>query len=600
MKKKYIRNFSIIAHIDHGKSTLSDRIIEICTGIKINKKNSRILDSMEIEKERGITIKSQSVSLKYKLNNKKYKLNLIDTPGHIDFNNEVSRSLYICDGALLLIDATKGIQSQTITNYNIAKKLNIKIIPIINKIDILYNDIKNIKNQIKNILKIKKKKIIFCSSKKGIGIKNIIIKIINNIPYPKGNKNLPLQAIIIDSYFDNYLGIFLLIKIINGNIKKNDIIKIINFNKKNYRIKTIHIYIPKKKNINKLYCGEIGWISCNIKITKYFNPIGKIITNYKNKDLIKISKFKKIKPQVYASIYPENNKNFLYFKKSIEKLSLNDYSFTFKPENSYLLGNGFRCGFLGILHIEIIKERLEKEYNLNIIITSPMILYKIVTKKNKILYIENPNKLPLKNEIKEIHESISICKIITPQIYCGKIINLCINKRGKQKKILYYNNNNVYLKYEIPTYEIITNFSNIIKSISKGYASFQYKFKKYKKSNIELLEFLINNNKIEGFSILIYKKNIKKYSINIINIIKKNLQRQQFEIKIQSKCNNKIIFSSTIKSFRKNVISKCYGGDITRKKKLLKKQKKGKKKLKKIGNIIIPSKIYFEALKKKF
>ncbi len=599
MNKKYIRNFSIIAHIDHGKSTLSDRIIEICTGKKISKKNSRILDSMEIEKEKGITIKSQSVLLKYKFKKKIYKLNLIDTPGHIDFNNEVSRSLYICDGALLLIDSIKGIQSQTITNYKIAKKLNIKIIPIINKIDLLYNDIKNIKNQIKNIFKIKKKKIILCSSKKGIGIKNIILKIIKNIPYPKGSINLPLQAIIIDSYFDKYLGIFFLIKVINGNIKKNDIIKIINLDNKKYYIKTIHIYIPKKKNINILYCGEIGWVSCNIKIIKYFNPIGKVITDYKNNNLIKISNFKKTKPQLYASIYPENNKNFLYFKKSIEKLSLNDYSFVFKQENSYLLGNGFRCGFLGILHVEIIKERLKKEYNLNIIITSPSIIYKIITKKKKILYIENPNKLPPKNEIKEIQEQISICKIITPQIYCGKIINLCINKRGIQKKIIYFNNNNVYLKYELPTNEIITNFSNIIKSISQGYASFQYKFKKYRKSNIELIEFLINNNKLEGFSILIHKNKIKKYSENIINTIKKNLNKQQFEIKIQSKCNNKIISSCIIKSFRKNVISKCYGGDVTRKKKLLEKQKKGKKKLKKIGNILISSKIYFETIKKK-
>ncbi len=597
--KKYIRNFSIIAHIDHGKSTLSNKIIEICTKKKKNKKKIKILDSMEVEKERGITIKLQSVSLNYKLNNKIYKLNLIDTPGHIDFNNEVIRSLHICEGALLLIDATKGIQAQTIANYNIAKKLNIKIIIIINKIDLLYKDINNIKNQIKNILKIKKKNIILCSAKKKIGIKKIILNIIKYIPYPKVNKKLPLKAIIIDSYFDKYLGVFFLIKIINGKIKINDIIKIINFNNKKYNVKIIYIYTPKKKIINNLYCGEIGWISCNIKNKKYFNPIGKTIINYKNNNLKEIPKFKKTKSKIYASLYPENNKNFIYFKKSIEKLSLNDYSFTFKPENSYLLGNGFRCGFLGILHIEIIKERLKKEYNLNIIITSPNVIYKVITKKKKILYIENPNKLPLKNNIKEIQEPISICNIITPQIFLSKIIKLCLNKRGVQKKILYYNNN-VYLKYELPTYEIITNFNNIIKSISQGYASFEYKFKKYKKSNINLLEILINNNKLEGFSVLLNKKDIKKYSENIINILKNNIKKQQFEIKIQSKCNNKIISSSTIKSFRKNVISKCYGGDITRKKKLLNKQKKGKKKLKKRGNILISPKIYFKILKIKF
>ncbi len=592
---KYIRNFSIIAHIDHGKSTLSDRIIEICTGIKINKKKERILDNMDIEKEKGITIKAQTVCLKYKYKNKNYKLNLIDTPGHIDFNYEVSKSLYCCEGALLLIDSTKGIQAQTITNYNIAKKLDIKILIIINKIDLLYKDIEYIKKQIKNILKINNKEIILCSAKTGYGVKKIIHNIIKYIPYPKDKTNMLLKSIIIDSYFNNYLGIFLLIKVINGIISNNDIIKIIN-NKNNYKIKTIHIYTPKKKNKKKLLCGEVGWISCNIKKINNFNPIGKTIIKYNDNISKELPSFKKIKPQIYVSLYPKNNKDFMNLKKSLEKLSLNDSSFIFKLENSSILGNGFRCGFLGILHLEIIKERLIREYNINIIITFPTVMYKIYTKKNIYIYIENPNKLPKKNEIKYIKEPISICNIITPLKYLGKIIKLCINKRGIQKEII-YTNNYIYLKFELPISEIITNFNNQIKSISQGYASYEYNFLKYKKSDINLLEILINNNKIKNFSILIHKNNIKKYSNKIINIIKKNLKRQQFEIKIQALCNNKIIYTSIIKSLRKNVTSKCYGGDISRKKKLLEKQKKGKKKMKKIGNILISDKIFFKILK---
>ncbi len=593
--QKYIRNFSIIAHVDHGKSTLSDRIIELCTGKKIEKKKERILDSMELEKEKGITIKSQSVCLNYIYKNKKYKLNLIDTPGHIDFTYEVSRSLYSCEGALLLIDVTKGIQAQTITNYNLANKLNIKIIVIINKIDILNININNIKKQIKNILTIDEKKIILCSAKKNIGIKNIINEIIKKIKCPNGKNKNKLQAIIIDSYFDNYLGVFFLIKIKNGKIHIKDKIKIININKI-YIVKTIHIFIPEKKKIKNLNCGEVGWISCNIKKIKSFNPIGKTITKYNNSNTKELPKFKKIKSQIFAGLYSNKNKNFLHFEKSIKKLSLNDSSFIYSKENSNILGFGFRCGFLGILHMEIIKERLKREYNTNVIITHPTVIYKIKTKKNNILYINNPNKLPKKNEIKEIQEPISICNIITPNKYINKIINLCIKKRGKHKKINFYDKNTL-IKYEIPTSEIITKFNDEIKSISKGYASFEYNFKKYKKSNIMLLQVQINNNIIESFSILLHKNNIKIYSEKILKIIKKNLKKHQFEIKIQILCNKKIIKSTLIKSFRKNVTAKCYGGDISRKKKLLKKQKLGKKKMKKTGNVLIPEKVFLETIK---
>ncbi len=592
--QKYIRNFSIIAHIDHGKSTLSDRIIEKCTGKKIKKNQQRILDSMELEKEKGITIKSQSVKLNYKYKNNIYTFNLIDTPGHVDFSFEVSRSLYICEGALLIIDATQGIQAQTIANYNIAKKLKIKIIPIINKIDLLNKNIKKIKNQLKSLLNIKSKKIILCSAKKNIGIKKIIHNIIKKIPYPTGNKNNPLQALIIDSYFNNYLGAFFLIKIQNGYLKKKEKIKLINQNKK-YKVENIYINKPEKLNCKKLKCGEVGWISCNIKKINFIK-IGDTITKHKNPSNKILTKFKSINPKIYAGLYPNENKNFIKFKKSLEQLSLNDSSLTFTQENSNIFGFGFRCGFLGKFHLEITKERLEREYNINIIITLPTVNYQIINKKKEIIYINNPINLPKKNEIKKIKEPISKCNIISPIKYLGKILKLCISKRGKQKKILFIDKN-ISLTFYIPTSEIITNFSNKLKSISRGYASFEYSFKKYKKSDIVLSEIMINKNKIDGFSILIHRNNILQYSKKIIEIIKNNIQKKQYEINIQALCNNKIIAKCYLKALRKNVTSKCYGGDISRKKKLLQKQKEGKKRMKKIGNIYVSQEIFLKTFK---
>ncbi len=591
--KKYIRNFSIIAHIDHGKSTLSEKIIKICKN-KTYLNKIKVLDSMDLEQEKGITIKSQSIHLQYIYKKKIYFLNLIDTPGHIDFSYEVSKSLHACEGVLLLIDAKQGIESQTVSNYNMAKKLNLKIIPVINKIDLINININKIKKQIKKKLKIKKKKIILCSAKKEYGIKKIINTIIKTIPYPKGKNNNLLESIIIDSYFDNYLGIILLIKINNGKLKINDKIKIINDNKI-YKVKNIFIKKPIKIIKKKLNCGEVAWISCNIKKINHI-PVGSIITSYKNKNLKKIKKLKKIKPQIYAGIYPTKNENFTFFKNSFKKLNLNDSSLTYKLENSLLLGYGFRCGFLGLLHIEITKERLKREYNIDIIIINPTVKYKIINKKNKTIYIKNPLNLPKKQDIKKIQEPISICNIKSPKKYLGKLIELCTQKRGIQKKIS-FKNKYISIKYELPTIEIITNFIDKIKSISNGYASFKYKFKKYKTSNITLLNIIMNKKKIDILSTLIHKQNIIKYGKKIIEIIKNNTPKHLFNIDIQASCNNKIIASTKITALRKNVTSKCYGGDINRKKKLLKKQKKGKIKMKIIGKILLPQKIFFKILK---
>ncbi len=590
---KYIRNFCIIAHIDHGKSTFSDRIIEICTNKKLNKNQQRILDTMELEKEKGITIKAQCANLIFKYNNNNYKLNLIDTPGHTDFSYEVSKSLYICEGAILLIDATKGIQSQTLNNYNIAKNLKIKILIVINKIDIKNIKLKKIKKQIKKKLNYKKK-IFLCSSKTSFGIKKIIKEIIRKIPYPKCKNKKSLLAIIIDSYFNNYLGTFLLIKITSGNIKLNDKIKILNIKKK-YIIENIMIYTPNKKNINILNCGEVGWITCRIKKINN-NLIGNIIYNnnikFNNKKILK-----KTHSQIFASIYPYKNNNFNNLKKSIQKLQLNDSSLTYKIEKSNILGFGFRCGFLGTLHIEIIKERLIREYNSKIIIVNPTIIFKIITKNNKEIYINNIDKIIKINDIKYIKEPIVKCNITSDKKYIGNIINICNQKRGNLKNLKYINKNNVLLKYKIPLLEIITNLNNDLKSITQGYCTYNYKFYKYKKSNIVLLKIIINNKIIYGLSKLIHINNIKKESERILNILKKYIKKQLFNINIQISCNNKIIYKTNIKALRKNVISKCYGGDITRKKKLIKKQKIGKKKMKKIGNISIKPKILYKILK---
>ncbi len=588
---KYIRNFCIIAHINHGKSTFSNKIINICNKKKIKNKLN-LLDSMELEKEKGITIKSQSINIKYKYKKNYYYLNLIDTPGHIDFNNEVSKSLYICEGAILLIDASKGIQSQTLNNYKIAKKLNLKIIIAINKIDIKNLNIDKLKNKIKKIFKTKEK-IFKCSSKTGYGIKNIIKNIIKKIPQPKSNIKKPLTALIVDSYFNNYLGTFLLIKIYNGKLKIKDKIKIINYSKKFYNIENIIINSIKKKKKYILKSGEIGWISCNIKNFKK-NPIGKTLTLYNNNNY-KIIKIKKTKPQIFISIFPNKSKNFKYLKKSIKKLNLNDSSFTFKLEKSNILGYGYRCGFLGILHIEIIKERLKREYNIKILITNPNITFKIKKKNNEIIFSNNIDEIS-KINIKYIEEPIVKCKIISNYKYLGKIINLCIKKRSKIKNIIYLKDN-IIIKIKIPLLEIIIDFNDKIKSLTQGYSSFSYKKYKYKKSKIVILKIIINNILVSNLSKLIHINNIKKESQRIINIIKNNIKKQLFNIDIKALCNNKIILKTTIKALRKNVINKCYGGDITRKKKLINKQKLGKKKMKKIGKIYISNKIFSKVLK---
>ncbi|QJC34472.1 elongation factor 4 [Enterobacteriaceae endosymbiont of Donacia crassipes] len=592
---KNIRNFSIIAHIDHGKSTFADRLIEICGGLSTREMTSQVLDSMVLEKERGITIKAQSVTLKYKSqNNNIYKLNFIDTPGHVDFSYEVSRSLAACEGALLLIDASQGIEAQTISNCKTAMDMGLKVLPVINKIDILSVDIEKIKNDIQEITRIKSVNFLKCSAKTGLGVKEVIENIVKKIPPPIGNIKKKLQALIIDSWFDNYLGIIALVCIKNGQILKGMKVIILN-TKKKYCIEKIGIFTPKKINLNVLKCGDVGWIVLGIKnITEV--PVGATITSYINPSSKKLSGFKKSVPKVFAGLFPIISDEYTIFSNALKKLSLNDSSLFFEPENSEILGYGYRCGFLGLLHMEIIQQRLLNEYNIDIITTIPTVKYQIKMVDNNILYIDNPSKFPNSFLIKEIREPILKCKIFSPIKYIGKIIKLCISKYGIQKNIIYHNNN-VILIYEIPMIGIIINFFDKLKSITKGYGSLNYSFLKFKKSDLVCINILINKKYIDALTTITYKSQIYSYSRFLIEKLKILIPRQQFNITIQAAVGKKIISSASIKQLRKNVIAKCYGGDVSRKKKLIQKQKEGKKRMKNFGNIKLPSSIFLNILK---
>ncbi|WP_343188849.1 translation elongation factor 4 [Buchnera aphidicola (Neophyllaphis varicolor)] len=593
---KNIRNFSIIAHIDHGKSTIADRFIQFCKGLTKREMSDQILDSMDIEKERGITIKAQSVSLKYKSKKSKiFKLNLIDTPGHVDFSYEVSRSLSACEGAILIIDSTQGVEAQTLANCNIALEMNLKVIPVLNKIDLPTSNPKKVLKEIEQIIGIKTLNVTRCSAKTGYGITDLLEKIIEEIPYPKGSSLNKLQALILDSWFDKYLGVISLIRIKEGKIKVGDKIKIMSTNQ-SFTVEKLGTFTPKKQEKSKLSCGSVGWIVCGIK-NILGAPIGDTITTKKNSAELPLPGFKVIKPQIYAGLFPNDSNYYEHFRNSLNKLSLNDSSLLYEPENSIALGFGFRCGFLGLLHMEIVKERLEREYNLDLISTTPTVNYEIELNDNNSIIIDNPIKLPKKNLIKAIKEPIAKCNILSPIKYVGNIISLCVDRRGIQKNMIYHNDQ-VELIYEIPMSEVILNFFDSLKSISSGYASLKYNFLKFKKSNVVRLDILINSDRIDALSIIIHKSNAIKKAKKIVENIKNIIPRHQFNIIIQASIENNIIARETIKQLRKNVIAKCYGGDISRKKKLIQKQKYGKKKMKKIGNIQIPQEVFLTILGK--
>lgn len=581
-----IRNFSIIAHINHGKSTLSNRLIQACGGLNEHEMTNRLLDSMELERERGITIKAQSVALNYKaIDGESYQLNFIDTPGHVDFAYEVSRSLAACEGALLVVDARQGVEAQTLANCYTAMEINLKIVLVLNKIDLLNADPDRISQEMEDIIGIDATHAIRCSAKTGVGILEVLERIVRDIPAPEGDPSLPLQALIIDSWFDKYLGVVSLIRIKNGTIRKGDRIRIMSTGR-SYIVDRLGIFTPKRIDCTILNCGEVGWLVCTIKDI-LSAPVGDTLTLEHQPANKTLPGFKKAKPQVYAGLFSVNSDEYEAFRKALGKLSLNDASLFYEPEDSIALGSGFRCGFLGLLHMEIIQERLTREYNLHLIATAPTVIYEVITTDNCTLYVDCPSKLPPLNKIIELREPIAECHILLPQEYFGNVIALCIERRGVQTNIA-FRGNQVTLTYEIPMAEIVLDFFDKLKSTSRGYASLDYEFKHFQKSDIVRLDLLINGECVDALSMITHRSNAIYYGIEFVDKLKQIIRRQQFDITIQATIDLNIISHSIIKQLRKNVLAKCYGGDVSRKKKLLQKQKKGKKRMKQIGNITLP------------
>ena len=586
-----IRNISIIAHIDHGKSTLADRLIEKY-GLTVNRKmKDQVLDSMDLERERGITIKAQTVALEYFSDNQNYKINLIDTPGHVDFSYEVSRSLSACEGVILIIDATQGLEAQSIAHTSLAKKLGLEIIPVINKVDLPSADVENVKDDLTNLLKIDKSSILEVSAKTGLGVDKILPSVVASVPEPLSDDHKPLRAYIVDSWFDNYLGIVVLIKIIDGKLKLKDKIKILS-NKKEFVIDKLGFFTPQISYLDELTAGDVGFITASIKSLDAA-PIGDTISDPKNENTKPLPGFQEIQPRVFSGFYPIDSKNYQDSKKALDKLSLNDNSFTYEPENSLSLGHGFRCGFLGLLHMEIIRERLNREYQLDFLMTVPSVTYKIVTKDDKIIHIKNPKDMPSMNEIKSFLEPIALIKILTPSQYLGSIIELCTKKRGSRVDLKYLSNS-VEIIFRIPLSEIIYDFFDKLKSLSKGYASYDYEIENYQESKMIKLDINVNKKRVDALSQIMHNDDSYRKAREMIENLKNLIPRQMFEISIQACIGSKIIASTSIRGFRKDVTAKLYGGDVTRKMKLLKKQKEGKKKMKKIGNVDIPKEAFYE------
>jgi GTP-binding protein LepA len=591
-----IRNFSIIAHIDHGKSTIADRLLEYTGTIPEREKKEQILDDMDLERERGITIKSKAVRLYYhSKDGKEYILNLIDTPGHVDFYYEVSRSLAACEGALLIIDASQGVQAQTLSNIHLAIKNNLKIIPIINKIDLANANPEKVMQELKNIPELKGEKVILASAKEGIGTSDIFEAIVNRIPPPSGKPNLPLRALIFDSVYNSYKGTIVYIKMVDGIIKPEMVIQTMS-NKKNYEVTEIGIFRPKMQPIKTLTAGEVGYIIAGFKNIKDIR-VGDTITDTVNPAQKILSGYKKVTPLVFCSIYPIDNKEYENLKIALEKLKLNDSSIFSEPETSQALGFGFRCGFLGLLHMEIVQERLEREYNINLIATTPSVMYKITKKNGEIVEISNPTAFPSKIEIEKIEEPYVKASIITPSQYIGVIMDLVQEKRGFFKNMEYIDEKIAKLDYDLPLNEIILDFFDKLKSRSSGYASLDYELKGYQAAELVKIDILVNHELVDALSFIVHKVKAYQQARKIVEKLKEIIPRQLYEVPIQASIERKVIARETIKALKKDVLAKCYGGDITRKRKLLEKQKAGKKRMKKIGKVEIPQEAFLGILK---
>lgn len=590
-----IRNFCIIAHIDHGKSTLADRLLEKTNSVPIREFQNQVLDDMDLERERGITIKSHAIQMEYMFDGQKYILNLIDTPGHVDFSYEVSRSIAACEGALLVIDATQGIQAQTISNLYMAIDHNLEIIPVLNKMDMANAMPEEVKDQIVDLVGCHRDDIIEASAKTGMGIDRILSDIVNRIPSPPGDPDAPLQALIFDSIFNSFRGIIAYFKIVNGTVRKGDKVKFVSTGHE-YYAEEIGVLKLKQDPRDELSAGDVGYIISGIKISSEVK-VGDTITTVKNPCIKGISGFEDVKPMVFAGIYPVDADDYEDLRVSIEKLQLNDASLTFVPESSAALGFGFRCGFLGLLHMEIIQERLDREFDMDVITTVPNVSFKVFTTRGEEIDVHNPSGLPAVNHIERIEEPYIVAQVITLADYVGAIMNLCIDKRGLLKNQIYLTRDRVELTFEMPLSEIVFDFYDKLKSISKGYASFDYYYTLYQKADLVRLDILLNGEMVDALSTLIYRGHAYDFGRKMCLKLKDLIPRQQFDIAIQAAIGAKIIARETVKAVRKDVTAKCYGGDITRKRKLLEKQKKGKKRMRQIGNVEVPQQAFLAVLK---
>ncbi len=594
IEQSHIRNFSIIAHIDHGKSTIADRFIQNCGGLEAREMSAQVLDSMDLERERGITIKAQSVSLSYTAKDgETYQLNFIDTPGHVDFSYEVSRSLAACEGALLVVDASQGVEAQSVANCYTAIEQDLEVIPVLNKIDLPAADPERVVDEIEEIIGIEAHDAVHCSAKTGEGITDVLEMLVERVPAPEGNQEEPLQALIIDSWFDNFVGVISLVRIINGGIKKRDKMRIMSTGR-SFQVDSVGVFSPKRVETGELNTGQVGYVIAGIKEIDAAR-VGDTITLESRQCEKPLDGFKEVQPRVFAGLYPVSSDDYESFRDALQKLKLNDSALAYEPETSTALGFGFRCGFLGMLHMEIVQERLEREYQLDLITTAPTVIYELLDVKDEISYIHNPSQLLAPNLLSEVREPIIQANILVPQEHLGDVITLCIEKRGVQKNMLYAGRQ-VALTYEMPLSEVVLDFFDKLKSVSRGYASFDYSFLRFQASDLVKVDVMINGETVDALAVIVHKDRSQSRGRDLAERMKELIPRQMFDVAVQAAIGTHIIARSNVKALRKNVTAKCYGGDITRKKKLLEKQKAGKRRMKQIGRVEIPQEAFLAVL----
>ncbi len=594
MDQKHIRNFSIIAHVDHGKSTLADRFIQICGGLSEREMEDQVLDSMELERERGITIKAQSVRLDYPARDgQTYQLNFIDTPGHVDFSYEVSRSLAACEGALLVVDAAQGVEAQSVANCYTAVELGLEVIPVLNKIDLPSAEPERVKQEIEDIIGIEAVDALCVSAKTGDGIIDILEKLVQGIPCPTGKPEAPFKALIVDSWFDNYLGIVSLVRVVDGSISRGEKIRLMASGNQ-HQVEQVGVFTPKREKRERISAGEVGFFVAGIKDV-HGAPVGDTITLAKDGADMPLPGFKTLQPRVFAGLFPTEAENYPDLREALDRLQLNDAALQFEPETSEALGFGFRCGFLGLLHMDIVQERLEREYNVELITTAPTVIYEVLLNSGEVVSLENPAKLPDSNKVGEIREPIIEANILVPQDYVGAVIGLCEEKRGRQKGMQYLGGQ-VSIRYELPLSEVVLDFFDKLKSVSRGYASFDYHFLRFQDGPFVRVDVLINGERVDALSLIVHRDQAQRRGRNLAVKMKELIPRQMFDVAIQSAIGSQVIARTTVKALRKNVTAKCYGGDVTRKRKLLEKQKAGKKRMKQVGRVEIPQEAFLAVL----